>query len=177
MAFQTVVSLYTGSGVPGEPYTNYPMRAQSLTIDSASAAYNIIGSTCFTVLSPGFAQAGNGSGNLGFAGFLFNPKVYALQGAGGNTLNPSLVLPNFTQGEFITEGTLWVLLPNTANVGDIVVYDNVTGAIESISPTTALPSGKTFANAQVDYFDTGVAVAGQYLAVISITPLIVGTAV
>ena len=173
MAFQTTVSLYTGSGVPGEPYTNYPMRAQSLTLNSASAAYNIIGSTCFTILSPGFAQAGNGSGTLGFAGFLFNPKVYALQGDGVNTLNPSLVLPNFTQGEFITEGSLWVLLPNTANIGDLIVYDNVTGAIESITPTTALPSGKTFANAQVDY--ENVTVAG--LAIITINPLIVGTAV
>jgi hypothetical protein len=173
MTFQSSVFFQTGSGVPGEVFTNYPKRAQSLTINSALASYNIIGATAYTILSPGFAQAGNGSGNFGFAGFLFNPKVYALQGNGSNTLAPSLVLPNFTQGEFITEGSLWVTLPNTANIGDIVIYDNTTGAISSISPTTALPSGKTFANAQVDYFD--VTTAG--LAVISITPLIVGTAV
>ena len=174
MSFQSSVFQFTCAGVPGEIFSNYPHRAQSFTINSASAAYNIIGATAFTVLSQGFAQAGNGSGNLGFAGFLFNPKVYALQGTfAGGALAPTMTLPNFAQAEFITEGSLWVTLPNTANIGDIVIYDNVTGAISSISPTTALPSGKTFANAQVDYFS--VSVAG--LAVISITPLIVGTAV
>src|ERR1700728_2087215 len=174
MGFQTNVFLLTGQGVPGDPYADYPKRAQTFTINSASAAYNIIGATCFTVLSQGFAQAGNGSSNFGFAGFLFNPKVYSLQGTtNGGTLAPSMTLPNFALGEFMTEGTLWVTLPNTANIGDIVVYDNVTGAIESISPTTALPTGKTFANAMVDYFT--VTAAG--LAVITIDPLIVGTAV
>ena len=158
MAFQSTVYLYTGSGVPGEPYTDYPHRAQSLQIQSASAAYNVIGATCYTVLSPGVAIAGNNGGtNLGFAGFLFNPKVYALQGATGNTLNPTLVLPNYTQAEFMTEGTLWVTLPNTANIGDLIVYNNTTGAIASVSPTTALPSGFSFANAQVDYFNVTVA--------------------
>ena len=173
MGFQTVVYLYTGAGVPGELYSNYPHRAQTFTINSASAAYNIIGATCFTVLSEGFAQAGNGSGNYGFAGFLFNPKVYALQGITGNTLGATLTLPNYVVGEFITEGAIWVTLPTAANIGDLVVYDNVTGAIETVSPTTALPSGKTFANAQVDYFTVP---SGGGLGVISITPLIVGDA-
>lgn len=174
MAFQSSVFFNTGAGVPGEIFSSYPHRAQSFQIQSASAAYNIIGATAFTVTAQGVAQAGNGSGYLAFAGFLFNPKVYALQGTqSGGTLAPTLTLPNFTQAEFITEGSLWVTLPNTANIGDVVIYDNVTGAISSISPTTALPSGKTFANAQVDYFS--VTAAG--LAVISITPLIVGTAV
>ena len=172
MGFQSTVFLQQGAGVPGDMYADYPRRAQSFTINSASAAYNIIGATCFTITSQGFAQAGNGSAFLAFAGFLFNPKVYAFQGTSAGTLVPTLTLPNFTQGEFITEGSIWVTLPNTAAIGDVIVYDNVTGAIESITPTTALPSGKTFANAVVDYMT--VTAAG--LAVISITPLIVGTA-
>lgn len=172
--FQQAVFLYAGAGVPGELFSDYPRRAQTFTINSASAAYNIIGATCFTVTSEGFAAAGNQGGtNQGFAGFLFNPKVYALQGIVGNTLGATLTLPNFTVGEFITEGSLWVTLPAAANIGDLIVYNNTTGAIESISPTTALPSGFTFANAQVDYFTVP---SGGGLAVISITPLIVGTA-
>ena len=174
MAFQSAVFLKTCAGVPGEIFSSYPHRAQSFQIQSASDAYNIIGATAFTVSAEGIALAGNGSGYLSFAGFLFNPKVYALHGTfAGGTLAPTLTLRNFIQAEFITEGSLWVTLPNTANIGDVVIYDNVTGAISSISPVTALPSGHTFANAQVDYFS--VTVAG--LAVISITPLILGTAV
>ena len=174
MTFQSAVFLQQGAGVPGDMYADYPRRAQSFTINSASAAYNIVGATCFTITAQGFAQAGNGSGYLAFAGFLFNPKVYSLQGTlAGGTLAPTLTLPNFAQGEFITEGSIWVTLPNTANIGDVVIYDNVTGAISSVSPTTALPSGKTFANAVVDY----MTVTSAGLAIISITPLIVGTAV
>ena len=170
--FQSNVFIYAGAGVPGEMFSDYPSRGQTFTINSASAAYNIIGATCFTVTSQGFAQAGSG-GTQGFAGFLANPKVYALQGVVGNTLGATLTLPNFVVGEFITEGALWVTLPAAANIGDLIVYNNTTGAIESVTPSTALPSGYTFANAQVDYFTVP---SGGGLAVISITPLIVGTA-
>lgn len=173
MGFQSSVFLYAGAGVPGELFSDYPHRAQSFTINSASAAYNIIGATAFTVLSEGVAQAGNGSGNFGFAGYLFNPKVYALQGVVGNTLGATMTLPNFVAAELLTEGSLWVTLPAAANIGDLVIYDNTTGAISTVTPTTALPSGNTFGYAQVDYFTVP---SGGGLAVISVTPLIVGTA-
>lgn len=171
--FQQTVALYAGAGVPGEMFSDYPRRAQTFSISSASAAYNIIGATCFTVSAEGIAQAGNGSGYLSFAGFLFNPKVYALQGVTGNTLGATMVLPNNVIGEFLTEGNLWVTLPAAANIGDLVIYDNTTGAISTITPTTALPSGKTFANAMVDYFTVP---SGGGLAVITVNPLIIGTA-
>lgn len=171
--FQQSVQVYAGGGVPGEMFSDYPRRAQTFEINSASAAYNIIGATCFTVSSEGVAQAGNGSSFKSFAGFLFNPKVYALQGVTGNTLGATMTLPNFVIGEFMTEGNLWVTLPAAANIGDLVIYDNVTGAISTITPTTALPSGKTFANAMVDYFTVP---SGGGLAVIAINALIVGTA-
>ena len=168
MTFQTAVFQQQGSGVPGELYVDYPRRAQSFTMfNSGHPEYNIVGQTCYTITSPGFAQAGNG-GTLGFAGFLFNPKVYSLQGTVAGTLNPTMVLPNYTQGEFITEGSIWVNLPNTANIGDLIVYDNTTGAIASITPSTSLGSGRTFANAVVAY--QNVTVAG--LAIIAINPLL-----
>lgn len=168
--FQSSVFLYQASGVPGDLYQDYPHRAQSFQIQSASAAYNIIGATAFTISAPGVAVAGNNGGtNYGFAGILFNSKVYALQGDGTNALNPSLVLPNYTQAEFITEGSLWVTLPNTANIGDVVIYNNTTGAISSIAPGTSVPSGNTALNAFVDVY--AVTVAG--LAVITLNQIAV----
>jgi hypothetical protein len=165
--FQSNVFLVTGQGVPGELYNDYPRRAQPFTLNSTSAANNIIGATFFTVLSQGFAQAGNGSSNFGPAGFLINPKVYALQ---GNTtfgvLAPSMTLPNFTEAEFLTEGSIYVTLPAAANIGDFVYYNNTTGALTSLPPTTAPAGGTTFTGAFVDVFT--VTAAG--LAVITVSP-------
>ena len=173
MAFQTTVFLQNGSGVPGEQYANYPSIAQSFIMYNAGhPEYNIIGSTCYTITSPGQAQAGSG-GALGFAGFLMNPKVYAFQGTAAGTLVPTLTLPNYTQGEFMQEGSLWVTLPGTAVIGDLIIFDNTTGAISSITNATALPSGHSFAQAQVDYYN----VTTPGLAVITIQKQLLGTAV
>jgi hypothetical protein len=165
--FQSNVFLLTGQGVPGELYNDYPRRAQSFTINSTTPADNIIGGSFFTVLSQGFAQAGNGSANLGAAGFLINPKVYALQ---GNTtfgvLSPSMTLPNFTQAEFLTEGSIYVTLPAAANIGDFVYYNNVTGALTSLPPATTPVTGTTFTGAFVDVYT----VTGAGLAVITVDP-------
>ena len=168
MGFQTAVFLQQGFGVPGELFTDGPYRAESFTLVSASAAYNIIGATCCTVTSQGVAQAGSG-GTLGFAGFLVDPKDIALFGTSGIPLNPTLTVPNNTQVECLTMGSIIVTLPAAAAIGDLVVYDNTTGALTTIAPGAALPVGKTFANAVVDYFT--VTAAG--LAVITVSPALV----
>jgi len=93
----------------------------------------------------------------------------ALFGSAGIPLNPTLTVPNFTQVECATEGTYWVTLPAAAAIGDYVIYDNTTGALSTITPSTPLPVGKTFANAVVDYYT----VSGAGLAVITITPTLV----
>lgn len=170
MAFQSAVFIQQGFGVPGDLWMDYPRRALSYILESASAAYNIIGATCYTIASQGVAQAGSG-GAYGFAGFLFNPKIYALQGTpSGGTLAPSLVLPNYTQAELMTEGSLVVSLPSGgANIGDLVIYNNTTGAITTTAPNVAPPGGYSFANAVVDQFVVG---SGGGLAVIAIQPLL-----
>ena len=169
MGFQSAVSLAQGFGVPGEQFTDGPTRAETFTINSASAAYNIIGATACSVTSQGFCAAGNTSGVLPFAGILVDPKDVALFGTGGVPLAPTLTVPNFTIVECATMGSFVVTLPGAAAIGDSVIFDNTTGALTTIAPAAALPSGKTFANALVDYYT----VAGAGLAVITMTPALV----
>jgi hypothetical protein len=164
MSFQSSVSLAQGFGVPGEQFADGPWRVQSFVLDSDDAAYNIIGATMCTITSQGVCQAGSGGG-LGFAGLLVDPKNIALFGAGGIPLAPTLSVPNFTQVECATMGSYVVTLPGAANIGDLVIFDNTTGAISTITPSTPLPSGKSFANAVVDYYTA----SGAGLAVITIS--------
>lgn len=165
MAFQTApVQFQQGAGVVGELYDNGPVRSQPYTLNSALASYNVMG-TAFTVLSQGFAQAGNPGGDNVFAGILANPKVAAGLGDTSSPLNPTITVPNQTLAEIVSMGSLWVLLPAPAAIGDLVIYDNTTGALATITPGTTLPGGKSFANAVVDRFT--VTAAG--LAVITIT--------
>lgn len=168
MGFQSTVSLQQGFGVPGELYTDSPWRAQSFTLESADATYNVIGATAYTITSQGIAEAGSG-GALGFAGILANPKDQSLVGTGGDPLAPTLVLPNEAQAELVTMGTMVVTLPAPAAIGDYVLFDNTTGALETMAPSGTLPGGKSFANALVDYYT----VTGAGLAVITISPALV----
>lgn len=166
MSFQSTVSIQQGFGVPGELYTDGPARAESFTINSASAAYNIIGATICTVTSQGFCAAG---GVGAFAGLLVDPKNIALFGAGGIPLAPTLVVPNFTQVECASMGSYVVTLPAAAAIGDYVVYNTTTGAISTITPSTPLAGGTAFANAIVDYYTVGAA----GLAVITMSPTLI----
>jgi len=168
MAFQSTVSIQQGFGVPGELFSDSPYQAQTYTIVSALASYNIIGKTCCTITSEGLCQAGS-AGAGGFAGFLVNPKVVALYGTAGEPLAATLTVPNQTIVELLTMGVIVVTLPAAAALGDLVVYDNTTGAIQTIAPAAALPVGKTFANAIVSY----VTVAGAGLGVVTVNPTFV----
>lgn len=164
--FQSTVNTYQGGGVPGEMYALGPHRAQSFEINSASAANNVIGTAMCTISSQGVCAVGNVGGTRQFAGLLVDPKNIALFGAGGIPLAPTLTVPNFTQVECATVGSYWVTLPTAAAIGDLVVYDNTTGAISTIAPGAALPAGKSFGYATVDYFT--VTAAG--LGVITLSP-------
>lgn len=166
MSFQNNVQIYQGAGVPGEQYSDGPWRAQSYTIDSASAAYNIIGATGCSITSQGVVAAGNSGGTAVYAGILVDPKNIALFGTGGIPLAPTLTVPNFTQIECATMGSYFVTLPGAANIGDWVIYDQTTGALSTVTPGTSLPGGKSWANAVVDYFT----VSGAGLAVITLNP-------
>lgn len=172
MGFQSAVSLAQGFGVPGQIYNNSPKRVRSYIINSASAAYNIIGATAFSITSQGNAAAGNTTGSLVFAGILVNAGEQFSNGGSGGPLTPTLTLPNYAQGELATMGSFVVTLPATANIGDIVIFDNTTGALATIVPGASLPSGKSYANAYVDFYT--VSAAGLAVITInSITPAVV----
>ena len=170
-SFQSSVFIYSGSGVPGEQYDDSPSRALPYTINSVSAAYNIIGSTFCSIASgaalnnAGVVQAGSG-GALGVAGLLVAPKDYALFGTGGQALNPTLTVSNQTLIQCATMGRFFVQLPASANVGDWVIFDNTTGAISTVTPGTSLPGGKSWAYGIVSVFS--ISAAG--LAVIDLNP-------
>lgn len=162
MSFQSAVQIFTGLGVPGELYQDAPSVVQSYILNSADAAYNIIGATAFTVSSQGVAEAGSG-GAGGYAGILVDPKNQALF---GNVTSPTLVLPNYSQGELLTMGIIVVTLPASAAIGDHVVYDDTTGALSTVAANASLPVGKQWANAIV----TQYTVSGAGLAVIQVGP-------
>lgn len=166
MAYQTTVNNKLGLGVPGQRYDDAPMVAKAYTIVSVSAAYNIVGATAFSYTSEGIVQAGNASGSLVFAGLLVNPHVYASYGTTGDALAATMTLPNNVVGEFAREGHFIVTLPAAANIGDLVIFDNTTGAIATIAPAASLPSLKTFAYARV----IEKTVAGAGLGIIELNP-------
>lgn len=137
MGFQQTVNLTQAFGVQGEIIYDGPVRSNPWQLISTPQA-NIIGATAYTITSPGTdtgsgtAQAG--SGGTGFAGVLAAPKSYANF---SGSLAPTLTLPDDTIGELVTMGTINLLLGNIANPGDLLYYDNTTGALGSIAPITS----------------------------------------
>ena len=136
MGFQTVVNVELAAGIPGTLYDDGPVRAAPYELNSALASYNVIGATAYTVTSgdPGTNAASGvvaAGGTGAFAGILMNPKVYANVGTSSGPLTSNLTLPNFTIAELLTMGDIWVSLPGPANVGDLVCYDQTTGALST----------------------------------------------
>ena len=170
MPFQSTVSIDTGFGVPGELFTDSPWRVQSWTLSSTTSSLNIVGATAYTSIAVGVAQAGNTNATpIAFAGILADPKNYALYGAGGIALAPTLQIPNNAQAELATMGTMVVsVLSSSANIGDYLIYDDTTGALTTMAPASECTDGYSFANGVVDYFSTSQA----GLCVVTLSPVI-----
>jgi hypothetical protein len=160
MAFQTTVRADMAFGVPGELFTDGPVRAAPWTLVSSKP--NVIGHA-YTLAGDGVAQVG-GTGQ--FVGILVHPKHYASYGAAAGMLTPTMELPNQSIGELLTMGEIVVSLPAAADVGYVVIYDTTTGALSTIEEDSEVPSGSVeVPNALVSrYLSTG---AG--LAVITLT--------
>lgn len=160
--FQSTIYTVTGQGVQGDLYADFPVECLPYVLDSTDAANNIFGNA-FTVVSQGVAQAG---GTGVFAGFLVNPKNYAAFGGVGGPLTPTLTLQNGIQGQLLTMGLFYAFLPAAAAIGNLVVFDTTTGALQTITPGSALPVGTAFAYAKVDVLT--VTAAG--LAILNANP-------
>ena len=146
--FQQTVNVQLGFGIPGSLYDDGPIRCAPYELVSASAAYNVIGATAFTVTS---GDSGNNSGSAiaaaggtgTFAGILMNSKLYATSGTSAGALNPTMTLPNYTVAELLTMGDIIVALPGPASIGDIIGYDTTTGRLSSYPATTAFTGAMT----------------------------------
>ncbi len=79
----------------------------------------------------------NAGGTGAFAGIIVSPKTLALQG-----LDPSLEVAANTQVEACTFGRLYVVVTNTANVGDTAFFSTDNGSI-SAGEAGATVSGST----------------------------------
>ena len=83
--------------------------------------------------------AENGQAVLGgegvFAGVLVNPKMYANY----LNLNPTLKLPNGSQGGLCTFGHIYVKSQSAYAIGNIAAYDKTTGAINAYVNAEAVP--------------------------------------
>lgn len=177
MSFQSTVNFERGFGVPGEIFLSGPTRAQPVILESADAAYNIVGATALTTVSGGtdadpnlpvIAKAG---GTGAFAGILANPKVYASFGTvSGGPLAPTLTLPNEINAEGLTMGQMVVTLENSADVGDIVAYDTTTGKLSALPALTEFTGTISTTTLTVTAVAAGALAVGQLISGTGVTP-------
>lgn len=80
----------------------------------------------------GYAKLG---GEGVFAGVLVNPKMYANY----LNLNPTLKLPNGSQGGLCTFGHIYVRSSSAYAIGNIAAYDKTTGSISAYVNAEAVP--------------------------------------
>ncbi|MFK2876899.1 structural cement protein Gp24 [Rhodanobacter hydrolyticus] len=146
-AFQSTVNVTLGFGVVGELILKTPHRADSLTIDSNGGT---IGNFFTKSNTTGVAtQGGTIASAVVAAGFLVNPKVYASVGDSGGTLDPTLTLPAYSQGEFLKEGDIVVALTGAGNIGDQVQYNETTGVLSAVAPGGSATTGNALISGAV----------------------------
>ena len=127
MTFQKSVNIEQALGVPGDIHTTSPKRSEPLFVDSKGVNPNIVGFAFTKDTSTNIAQVGGAIANgRVFAGILANSKEYALFGVNGDTLAPTLALPDHQLGEFVTMGDLVVKVTTACKVGDFIAYDTTT---------------------------------------------------
>jgi len=112
----TIVGLGTGTGGAGTYNVSASQTVASTTITGAGAA-------------------------AVFAGILANPKAYATSGGSTGALAPTLALLDNAQGEFLTMGNVVVAITGSANIGDQVQYNAITGALSCVAPGASASAG------------------------------------
>jgi len=134
MTFQSQVFPDQVSAIIGEPFVDSPSRVKPVIINSSGATPNTIGKAYTYVVGAADPTAGAGTNGGGaFAGILVNPKVYASQGAATGSLDPTLDIPDNTEGELMTMGTAVFNLSivGTGEIGEGIFYVDATGELGS----------------------------------------------
>lgn len=175
--FQTAVNIYNALGIPGDIAFDGPMRAGSYNLYSAGVP-NVV-SYAFTVVLGINPEPSKNSGNAGtakvggtgiFAGILINPKEYPLRGIVGNPLGASLVLPDYAIGDLMTMGEVFVNLPGGANLGDLVTYDPLTGALNSVTPQVEFVGSSSTTTLTVASVQKGALAVGMLITGAGVAP-------
>ena len=141
--FQSTVNINLGFGIQGELIVDGPQRAEPLILDADGGTIGLAftKSNTTNVATQGGAIV---DGTNVFAGILVNPKAYASFGAvGGAPLDPTLFLPAYSQGEFLTMGTIVVTLQDGGNIGDWIYYSDTTGLLYATAPNATPTVGYT----------------------------------
>lgn len=145
MSLQSSVNIYNALGVIGDLAFDGPIRAVPYNLNSDPAYPSVVG-RAFTVISGGNPEPSAGSPSAGearaggtgfFAGILVNPKAYVTSGGSSGALSPTLTLPDNAIGELLIMGEIFADLPAACNPGDLVYYDNTTGVLGTIAPSSS----------------------------------------
>ena len=165
MAFQSIVRLIQAIGIIGEIIFGGPHRVRPLNVNSGGATPNTVGKA-FTYDAANDDECGPGTvGGGAFAGILIHPKHYALNGTvAGGSLAPTLDLPDNTNAELMSMGTIIVDLTvvGTGKIGEPIFYVDATGALGS---GTAVAGQTQITNAKIDREN----ISGVGLAIITLT--------
>ena len=138
------LNTYNTIGFPGDLAFGVPMRSSPYNLNSSGQAQTV--GFAFTLTNganpnPAGATPNAGQAQVGgtgiFAGILINPKEYITSGTSSGALNPTLNLPDNSLGTLMQVGQCYVVLGTTAKIGDLVYYDNTTGALGSVPPSSS----------------------------------------
>jgi hypothetical protein len=157
MAFQSTIRQFQADGMVGDIALDGPVRAAPVVLKTTTAANNVIG-RAFTLVSGQDGQAVAGGTGV-FGGILINSKLYALRGAAGGALAPTLALANEVPVELCSFASgIFVSLTTSANVGDQVVFATADGQLAAIAPGASPGVGQALVpNAQVIRQNTSAA--------------------
>ena len=164
MTFQSTVRQDQTTGIVGEVLFDGPTRAKPINVNSSGATPNTIGKAFTYVTGQDEEAAAGSAGGGAFAGILVNPKVYASQGTVSGSLEPTLDLPDNTNAELLTMGSIVVNLTvvGTGAIGEGIFYVDATGELGS---GTAAAGQTQLTNAKIDRRN----VSGPGLAIITLT--------
>lgn len=176
-SFQSNVNIWSAAGVPGDLAFDGPIRSAPHNLYSAGVP-NIVGYAFTKTTSanpdPTAAAANAGTAQVGgtgaFAGILVNSKEYASYGTVGGPLNPTLALPDYSIGELMTMGFIWVNLPGPAETGYLVEYDPATGALNAIPATASFTGSISTTTLTVSAVAAGSLAVGSLISGAGITP-------
>lgn len=153
MPFQASVNLNQAAGRAGDIFGDGPTRAFSYVLNSGSQA-NTYGNA-FTLDSEGIAKVG-GTGE--FVGVLVNSNTGVSYGTTSGSLAPTMNAPEDSQGDLLTMGRVWCSMATSSTIGNQVIFNQTTGALDSIVSGGSVPSGWTLMpNAKIDRYDNAVA--------------------